>query len=206
MTRAVMRKIALAAALGGMALSAPAGAQMFSDGYEFLKAVKERDGDAVTNALNEPGSTLINTRDISSGETAMHIVTERRDVTWIRFLAQRGANPNVKDKKGTAPIQLAVRLGFVEGVEALIKAGAEVDVTDVAGETPLIAAVHRRDTALIRLLLANGANPDRTDNSGRTARDYATLAQGNRAMVEEFTRADEERAGKGQDKDYGPSI
>lgn len=206
MTLAVMRKIALAAALGGMAIAAPAGAQMFSDGYEFLKAVKDRDGDAVTQALNEPGSTLINTRDISTGETAMHIVTERRDLTWIRFLAQRGANPNIKDKRGTAPIQVAVRLGFVEGVEALIKAGADPEVNDATGETPLIAAVHRRDTAMIRLLLKNGADPDRTDNSGRTAREYATLSLGNRAMLDEFARADEERAGKSEDKDYGPTI
>ncbi len=206
MTRAVMRNIALAAAVAGMTLAVPAGAQMFSDGYEFLKAVKDRDGTAVTQALNEPGSTLVNTRDLTSGETAMHIVTARRDLAWIRFLTQRGANPNAKDKHGTTPLQLAVRLGFVEGAEALIKAGADPEVNDATGETPLIAAVHRRDVALIRLLLANGANPDRTDNSGRTAREYASLALGNRGMLDEFARADEERSGKPEEKDYGPSI
>lgn len=206
MTQAVMRKIALIVALAGAIAATPAAAQMFSDGYEFLKAVKDRDGDAVTAALDEPGSTIVNTRDLTSGETALHIVTQRRDAVWVRFLTQRGANPNIRDKKGVSPLQLAVTLGFVEGVEALIKAGAEVEVTDTSGETPLISAVHRRDTGLIRLLLANGANPDRADNSGRTARDYADLMNANTSIVAEFDRADAEREEKAETRNYGPSV
>lgn len=206
MTRAVMRRIALSGALIGALLATPVAAQMFSDGYEFLKAVKDRDGEAVTEALNEPGTTIVNTRDITTGETAMHIVTQRRDALWIRFLAQRGANPNIPNKKGVTPLQLAVTMGFIEGVEELIKHGAEVEVTDSSGETPLISAVHRRDTALVRLLLANKADPDRADNSGRTARDYAQLMIGNNSMLAEFERADAERGEKGEAGDYGPSF
>lgn len=193
-------------ALLGAIAATPVAAQMFSGGYEFLKAVKDRDGDAVTEALNEPGTTIINTRDITTGETALHIVTERRDALWIRFLTSRGANPNIRNKKGITPLQLAVTLGFTEGVEQLVAAGAEVEVTDSAGETPLIAAVHRRDPTLIRLLLAKGANPDRADNSGRTARDYAKLMTGNSAILSEFERADAAREGKGAARNYGPSA
>ncbi|MBO6609616.1 MAG: ankyrin repeat domain-containing protein [Altererythrobacter sp.] len=179
---------------------------MFSEGYEFLKAVEDRDGDAVTAALDEPGTTIINSRDLTSGETALHIVTKRRDDLWIRFLTQRGANPDVRDKKGVTPIQIATTMGFVEGVETLIKAGANVEVADSAGETPLIVAVHRRDIPMIRLLLANKANPDRADNSGRTARDYAELMNANTAVLTEFERADEEREENGVKQDYGPSF
>ncbi|WP_287447691.1 ankyrin repeat domain-containing protein [Altererythrobacter sp.] len=206
MTRAVMRKIALLGALLGVFASAPVAAQMFSEGYEFLKAVEDRDGDAVTAALDEPGTTIINSRDLTSGETALHIVTKRRDDLWIRFLTQRGANPDVRDKKGVTPIQIATTMGFVEGVETLIKAGANVEVADSAGETPLIVAVHRRDIPMIRLLLANKANPDRADNSGRTARDYAELMNANTAVLTEFERADEEREENGVKQDYGPSF
>ena len=179
---------------------------LFSDGYEFLKAVKDRDGDAVTNALNEPGTTIVNTRDITTGETAMHIVTQRRDLVWIRFLAQRGANPNIRDKSGTAPVQVAVTLGFTDGVEALIKAGADINIKNSTGETPLIAAVHRRDVALVRLLLEKGANPDTTDNSGRSARDYVALMNGNARLADEFEKADAKREEEGPAKDYGPSF
>lgn len=206
MTRAVMRKIAVLGALLGVFAASPAAAQMFSDGYEFLKAVEDRDGDAVTAALDEPGTTIINSRDITSGETALHIVTKRRDELWIRFLTQRGANPNVRDKKGITPVQIATTMGFVEGVERLIKAGADLEVADSAGETPLIVAVHRRDIPMIRLLLANKANPDRADNSGRTARDYAELMSSNSAVLTEFERADKEREDSGADQNYGPSF
>lgn len=206
MTRSFIRRIAIFGALLGAIAATPVAAQMFSEGYEFLKAVKDRDGDAATEALNQPGNTLVNTRDLTTGETALHIVTQRRDTLWIRFLTQRGANPNIKDKKGVAPIQLAVTMGFVEGVEALVKAGAEVEVADAAGETPLIVAVHRRDVPMVRLLLANGANPDRSDNSGRTARDYIQLMNANSSLLAELERADTEREEKGDSPNYGPSI
>lgn len=206
MTRSSIRQAAVAAMLGLATLAAPLSAQsggMFSDGYEFLKAVKDRDGVAVTNALNKPGSTLIGSRDIATGETALHIVTQRRDLQWIRFLLQRGANPNVADKKGVTPLIIASNLGYAEGIEALLDGGARIDDTNAAGETPLISAVHRRDIALVKLLLSKGANPDRNDNSGRSARDYAELTA-SPLMLEEFANADAER--KARTKSYGPSL
>lgn len=206
MTRGVMRIIGMMGAALAAFSAVPASAQLFSDGYEFLKAVEDRDGDAVTDALNEPGTTIVNTRDITTGRTALHIVTERRDAVWIRFLTRRGANPNIRDKDGVAPIQVAVTLGFVDGVEALIKAGADLEVKSRTGETPLISAVHRRDVALVRLLLEEGANPDSTDNSGRSAKDYVELMSGNTRLVDEFEKAAAKREGAGETKDYGPSF
>ncbi len=176
-----------------------------SEGYQFLKAVRERDGDEATAKLNEPGTVVVNARDFTSGETGLHIVTQRRDLIWVKFLLQRGANPDVADKKGVTPLQIASSLGFVEGVETLVKAGANVDRGNSAGETPLMSAVHRRDTAMVRLLLANGADPDRSDNSGRTARDYALLMNGNGQILEEFRQADEKRKAAQDGRSYGPN-
>ncbi|MBE5074990.1 ankyrin repeat domain-containing protein [Erythrobacteraceae bacterium E2-1 Yellow Sea] len=201
-----MRKIGLVLALGASIMAVPVGAQFFSDGYEFLKAVKDRDGQVVTDALNEPGTTIVNTRDVTTGDTALHIVTERRDALWIRFLTERGANANIRNKQGVAPLQLAVTMGYAEGVDALLNAGADVEVSNVAGETPLIAAVHSRDIPIIRMLLDKGANPDRTDNSGRTARDYAALMKGSAQVMDEIEKADEKRKGKDDSANYGPTF
>ncbi len=189
-----------------MIAAAPLSAQLYSEGYEFLKAVKDRDGDAVTQLLNQPGTQVVNTRDISSGDTGLHVVAERRDVLWIRFLLQRGANPNIRNKKGMTPLQLATTLGFVDGVEELIKGGADVEVSDAQGETPLITAVHQRNIPLIARLLKQGANPDRNDNSGRSARDYAGLLGANDQIMDEFKAADADRGKQGTTKDYGPSL
>ncbi len=186
-------------------IASPVAAQFFSTGYEFLKAVKDRDGAEVTKILEATNGTVINARDKSSGESAMHIVTQRRDALWIRFLTDRGANPNIADKNGITPLQIATNLGYVEGVEALLKAGASVDVANSTGETPLISAVLRRDISLIRMFLAKGANADRSDNSGRTARDYAKL-DGSSRLIDEIERSDEERKDKKSENSYGPSF
>lgn len=191
----------------GTAMS-PAAAQLYSPGYEFLEAVDERDGDLVTEMLNKPGAgkTLVNTRDITTGDTGLHIVTTRRDTLWIRFLIQRGADPNIRNNKGVLPIQIATRLGMVEGVEELIKGGAQVDVADRQGETPLISAVHKRNVQLVRQLLKEGADPDRNDNSGRSARDYMELMNQNTLLKSEFEKADKDRGETGTQKQYGPSF
>jgi ankyrin repeat protein len=150
----------------------PAHAQ-FSPSFKFLDAVRKSDGAAAEEVLNKPGSTIVNTRDSSSGETALHIVVKRRDKTWLAYLLQHGADPNIRDRAGVAPLQIAVGLGFTEGVELLIQYRADVSQANDAGETPLITATHRRDLQMVRLLLGGGADPSRPDSSGRTAMDYA---------------------------------
>jgi ankyrin repeat protein len=205
----VLRKLGrLGAIASGIALAVavPAAAQFQSDGYKFLEAVKDRKGDEATEMLSKPGSQLINSRDITSGDTGLHIAVARSDALWVRFLLQRGADPNIRNKKGVTPLQLATALGFNDGVEELIKRGASVNVSDQTGETPLIAAVHARNAALVRLLLAKGADPDRNDNSGRSARDYMELQNGNSLMKQEFADADAKKAEAGTKKDYGPSF
>lgn len=204
---AALRAIALVLAVPGtLAVTVPAQAQ-FSQSYKFLEAVKKKDGDAVLTALNVPGTQIVNTRDVSTGESALHIVTTRRDLTWMQFLVSRGANANIRDNRGTTPLQIAAGLGFVEGVDYLISAGARVDESDNTGETPLIGAVHRRDLVLVRTLLKAGANPDRPDNSGRSAYDYAALEGKGSAVMDELETARKNRATKGDPKKaYGPSF
>ena len=189
----------------GLTLAGPVQGQQFSEGYEFLKAVKDRDGNKVSSALDKPGSTVVNARDISTGEGALHIVVARRDPTWLRFLLGKGANPNLADKNGVTGLQLAASLGWTDGVEILAGKGAGVDIANSAGETPLIAAVHQRDTEMVRALLKAGANPDRSDNSGRTARDYAALLGPQSSILAELDRAREERKGRAS-KTYGPGA
>src|SRR5690606_909350 len=157
--------------------------------------------------LGKPGSTLINSRDLTSGRSGLHIAADRRDVTWLAYLLDRGANPNIADRRGVTPLMRASQLGFYEGIEQLVAAGARVDVTNSTGETPLILAVHRRDTTMMRILLKAGANPDRTDNSGRSARDYAELEGKDSLVLAEITRSDAEgHRDEAAGAVYGPTL
>ncbi|MGB3795198.1 MAG: ankyrin repeat domain-containing protein [Alteraurantiacibacter sp.] len=204
MARAPFRRfILVAASLAALNLAVPASAQLYSEGYKFLQAVKDREGEDATQMLNEPGSVIVNSRDISSGETGLHITVDRRDLTWTKFLLQEGANPNIADNRGRTPLIAAAQSGFVEGVEALVKAGARLDVGNETGETPLIAAVHARNIELIRVLVAAGADPDRADNAGRTARDYATMP-GVSGRVINAIETNESAADAGSNRVYGP--
>ena len=197
------RMVMLGAMAMGLMLPGPAAAQ-FSKSYNFLEHVKKKEGQEVTDALAEPGTTIINTQDVSNGQTALHIVTERRDATWISFLLGKGADPNIRDTKGQTPLMVAANYGFTEGVELLIKGGARVDEPNSTGETPLISAVHRRDITLLRVLVKAGANPDRADSSGRSARDYAKLDRNDTLINELNSNTKKPEAGNG--RFYGPSL
>ncbi len=167
--------IPAAAAVGTATLSSPVAAQSFgSPGFQFLEAVRERDGAKATDLLGGAAGTLINTRDVSSGQTALHIVANRRDPVWLRFLLGRRADPNLVDREGATPLLLATQIGFIDGVRALIEGGARIDQTNGRGETALHLAVQRRDLALVRVLIAAGANPAVQDNvTGQSPLDYA---------------------------------
>jgi uncharacterized protein len=174
----------LAAAMALSMLAAPAGAQHFSDGYSFIKAVRDRDGTKATELISEPGTTVINAKDRDTGEGALHILVRGRDLTWLGFLLGKKANPNLQNSRGETPLSLAAQIGWLEGAELLISRGASVDLANGRGETPLIMAVHARDVAMVRLLLANRANPKKTDNSaGYSALDYAKQDSRAQAIV-----------------------
>lgn len=191
-------------AFAAMSLSAPASAQ-FSDSYNFLKAVKERDGEEATKFLSRPGSVIVNTRDLSTGQTGLHIVIERRDNIWLAFLLQKGANPNIADKEGMTPLHLATQLRFVDGVRTLLAKNAQVNETNKQGENALILAVHLRDVELVRLLLANGADPDRTDTlAGKSARDYAAQDRRTAAILAEIEKADSTKKPETGGRFFGP--
>ncbi|AGH49776.1 ankyrin repeat domain-containing protein [Edaphosphingomonas fennica] len=163
----------VAAAAAMMIAATPAAAQ-FSDSYKFLKAVRDRDGNVVTEMVEKPGSTIINTKETTSGDTALHIVVKRRDATWLNFLLSKGANPNIRDGEGNTPMIAAAQLRFADGIQTLIAGKGDVNATNSRGESPLIIAVQNRDVASVRLLLAAGADASMPDRiAGMSARDYA---------------------------------
>lgn len=172
-------------------LVAPVMAQaQFSDSFNFIKAVKDRDGAKVTEFLNKPGSVIVNTRDGSTGQTALHIVAAGRDSLWLGFMLQRGANPDMRDSSGNTALLIATQLGWTDGIQTLLARRAGVDVANSSGETPLMRAVQNRDIASVRLLLAAGANPNKPDNAaGLSAKEYAARDPRSSAILKEIVEA-----------------
>lgn len=160
------------AALLALALASPAAAQ-FSDSYNFIKAVRDRDVNKAIELADKPGTTIVNVRDGDSGEAAIHIVAKRADLGWLGLLYQKGANLNLKDRDGNTPLILASISRWSEGLATLIRLKAQVNIQNRLGETALLKAVQARDTDGAKLLIDAGANPDIADNSGISARAAA---------------------------------
>lgn len=173
--------------LAALALSAPLAAQQQSQSYKFLEAVRKGDNNVVISMLDQPGQTIINTRDVSTGEGALHIAAKRGDAMYVRYLLGKGADVNARDGRGDSAMMLAVEAGQPEIIVALAAARANANLANASGETPLIRAVQRRDLGLVRAVLAAGGNPDQTDNAaGLSARDYARRDMRSAAIVKLF--------------------
>jgi len=119
-------------------------------------------------------NVVLNIRDQSDGEGALHYVTKDREIVWLNFLLTKGARADIQNNKGETPLSIATQIGWEEGAELLLNRGASVDLGNQRGETPLMIAVQARDMPMVRLLLAHGANPNKTDRvSGYSALEFA---------------------------------
>ncbi len=169
--RSLMRAIAAVLAVA-MVLASPAAAQ-FTDSYNFIKAVKDKDGAKATELLEKPGNTLVNTRDSDTGDTGLHIAARRGDAAWVGFLLQKGASANARDREGNTPLMTAAQTRWTDGVQIFIQIKVQLDLQNRLGETALMKAVQGRDSNTAKMLIDAGANPDLTDNSGISARALA---------------------------------
>lgn len=197
----IRKTLLLLAGTLAVAFSTPAAAQFYTQGYKFLEAVRKGEGQEVIDMLAATNNNIITARDVTSGDTALHIVARRRDLEYLKYLTQKGADVNAENKAGETPMSIAVGLDWLEGVEYLVSKNARVDFTNSTGETPLIQAVHRRSVDMIEMLLKAGADPDRNDNSGRSARDYAMLDSRNSRVL---AAIEEHEQKKSAEPAYGP--
>jgi len=118
-------------------------------------------------------------------DTPLIIAARGGRVELLRFLLERGADVNFRNKPGqTALLAATDRLGDSSGsppvvemlgadkdkaTEILVAAGGDVDASDNDGNTPLILAAQYGRVDLSRFLLAHGANVDFQNKSGESA-------------------------------------
>ncbi len=203
----IFKRIAVAAV--ALALASAGAAQNMSAGYKFLDAVKKRDGNVVEQMISNSGAKgtrgdiIINSRDITNGDSALHLVIAGHDYKWLEYLLYKGADANNRNFVGTTPLWLAINTGFSEGATLLIAKRARVNDPGPSGETPLISAVHQRNIDLVRVLIKAGADVTRSDNSGRNPIEYARLSK-SVMMLSELEAA--AKVAKAKKQSYGPSF
>lgn len=110
------------------------------------------------------------------------------DVTAMRILLKKGADPNLATKEGTTPLMAAAGINWVVGqthsrpdddylnaARLCLERGADVNAVNSQGFTAMHGAANRGFDAMIKLLVEHGARVDVKDKEGRTP---LTFAQG----------------------------
>lgn len=100
----------------------------------------------------------------------------------IGMLAAAGADVNLVNNLGNAPLHLAVDADQPAAVDALIAAGADVNMANRTGDAPLHLAVRHGDFEAVKLLLAAGAEVDRRNTAGRSPLELATTSTDQRIV------------------------
>lgn len=109
----------------------------------------------------------------------------------VRFLLDRGADPNAAQEDGETPLLAALRdlsstgrdaVARTELAALLLERGAAANARGAQGETPLLRAVRWGNPGAVRLLLSRKADPDAVDRQGSSAWVLASL-QGDLPLV-----------------------
>lgn len=105
--------------------------------------------------------TAINTQD-NEGMTPLAGAVVQEQVDVVRFLLDKGADPNIPNKNGLTPLEHACgrdKTNALALAKLLLAKGASVNATNVAGFTitPLDWAISSDNTELVKVLLDHGA-------------------------------------------------
>ncbi|OPB41799.1 hypothetical protein A0O28_0103590 [Trichoderma guizhouense] len=92
----------------------------------------------------------------------------QKDIT--KMLLENGADANIQDPRGQAPLWWAVRERRMDIAILLLDNGANIEILDPGGRTPLWIAAEMGDADMVKLLVTMGADINATAGSyGRTA-------------------------------------
>ena len=149
-------------------------------GLTVLMEIAKRSNTELTPALLETALSHGAHVDATDDEqkTALYYATQTNHAETVRFLLEKGANPNFFTTHGAAPLHEASLAGYKEIVMELLTHGADPNLATVfsptepdfaIGETPLMCAAMNSHPETVKTLLEHGADPNRHNSVGASA-------------------------------------
>ncbi|KAJ5391976.1 hypothetical protein N7509_007466 [Penicillium cosmopolitanum] len=102
----------------------------------------------------------------SNGETALWKAVRLKNLSMVKILLEKEANPNPTIKGGTM-LHEAVESGDMAMIALLLHNGADPNIITKTGKFALMQAVASNKGHIVKLLLDNGAKPDLHPKVGR---------------------------------------
>jgi len=113
-----------------------------------------------------------------NGETHLHELINKDLWKYVETFILKGMNVDVLNKKGIAPLHLAVSQNIILLVDILLsKCKANPDILNSALDSPLHIATSNGYFEIIKMLIEKGANINSKNNDGDTPLHIAAINQ-----------------------------
>jgi ankyrin repeat protein len=117
---------------------------------------------------------MVDGRDGSGDTTPLLMAVVMNHIEAVRILLAAGADPNVRDDVGDAPLRICADKGYLEMARLLLVCGATKTIDEWGGDRPMTAlglAARGLHVEMVKLLLAHGADPQRKNVDDLTPLD-----------------------------------
>ena len=108
----------------------------------------------------------------SLGRTALYLATWAGHEEVVKYLLERGADPDVPNKYRATAMHCAVKRGHARIVWHLIQSGADINAIDIVGLTPLDEANRKPNVDVKHLLETHGATTKKGDDVWSKDREF----------------------------------
>ena len=109
-------------------------------------------------------------------KTPLHVAASCGHEEIVRYLCERGATLESRDRAGYTPLHSAAFSGRRAVIEELLHHGADIEALDTFNKTPLHVVAYKDNVLAARMLIERGANLEAKDKNNWTALHFSLYA------------------------------